>query len=78
MPASIQNVEELVTHMLEAMEADAERLNASPEDVVSAAMTLTLRTIKVTKTMHCDMKDLKAAVGLLLLECQDDETHSVQ
>lgn len=80
MPATIKNVEHLVNAMLLVMESESEETNASTEDVVSAAFTLTLRTIKVAREMGCEMSEVKSAVGSLMLECMKDSdyTGSVQ
>ena len=76
MPATIKNVEHLVNAMLLVMESEAEETNASTEDVVSAAFTLTLRTIKVAREMGCEMSEVKSAVGSLMLECMKDSDYT--
>ena len=78
MPATIKNVEHLVNAMLLVMESEAEETNASTEDVVSAAFTLTLRTIKVAREMGCEMSEVKSAVGSLMLECMKDSDYTGQ
>ena len=72
MAAKAENVEYLVQRMLEAMERDSVYVAASAEDILSAALTLALRTIKATKQMGCDTQPLKEAVGMLFLECDED------
>ena len=71
-PANIDTVEHLVQALLTTMEQESMAIGASAEDVISACFTLTLRTVKATKEMNCDMWDLKAAASRLLLECDDN------
>ena len=78
MIATVENVEHLVAAMLTVMEQESETLSTSPEDVVSAAFTLCLRTLKVAKNMECNMDELKSAVGRLMLECMKDGEGPVQ
>lgn len=76
--ANVENVESLVGRMLEAMTAESDKLGASAEDTVSAIMTLALRTIKATRSMHCNMDEIRHAVGMLVLECYPDAPERVQ
>jgi hypothetical protein len=72
MTADLQRVEYLVSHMLDSMEKDCVAIDASADDVVSAALTVCLRTIKATKEMNCDMEPIKHVVSTMLLECMSD------
>lgn len=77
-PASIDNVEHLVQALLQTMEDECERLGTSPEDVISACFTLTLRTVKATKALNCDMRDIRDAISRLMLECTPDTAVVIQ
>lgn len=78
MAATEENVEHLVRSMLTHMEEQCVAIEASADDVVSAAMTLALRTIRATRSMHCDMEPLKQVASLLVLECMPAKTELLQ
>lgn len=70
--AQIDNVEHLVRALLNTMEQESIVVNANAEEILSAAFTITLRMVKATKEMNCDMRDLRDAISRLMLECAPD------
>ena len=77
-PANIDTVEHLVQALLTTMEQESMAIGASAEDVISACFTLTLRTVKATKEMNCDMRDVRDAISRLMLECSPDKVVVIQ